>query len=159
MKKFLLVFGIYAFAPLAAAAAYEPPVFSDLVLEPKREIYLNLDNTSGQPDSEALADIAAVLRADPQYHGDVIYLTVGGSVVTINRVMELAPQAGTIGIKEELKVSQWSRDVGQVISSATGGVSGSAKVGVTVTHKQTNKDGSSTETTVKVDIEVKGNRK
>ena len=157
MRKFVMtvLLGFLGVNTLTFAAAYNPPIFSELVQEPRREVSITLENTSGQPDAQALEELASFIREDSRYFGDVVYLKVGSASETIDLTM--IPMKGGKG--EELKISQWARDVGTVIGGATGGISGSAKVGVEVTHTETKKDGTSTSTTVKVNIEVKGQRK
>lgn len=152
MKAVLLA--LVLAAPLHAA---EFPSFDEVITdaEPDATIDVEIDNTSGLSDAQLLAEIGAVMQADPAFKGKLVNLTVGSAAEVFDFAHVLMkPMVETIGIKETLSPSQFARDVGSVVGSAVGGVHGSASVHVKVTESnKKNPDGSS-ESSKSVDVTV-----
>lgn len=155
-----MVFMPQAFGALTAPAFVtterELPAQDTIVLQ------LDVQNTSQLSDNQFLSEILAELKNHPgEFAGKDVDVCVGQSCEKIDFLFFMGMEVETIGLKETISPSQFARDVANVVSSAVGGVHGSATI--TVKYAESNKknaDGSSESSkTVDVSITVTGGKK
>lgn len=102
-----------------------------------------------------LEELMVQFASDPDFAGKFLTVCANGECAVLDRT----DTRDKGGVPEPMNKASWTKDVSDIVKSATGGVSGAGTVKVSVTHTNTKKDGTSTSTTVNVEVSVSGSKK